>query len=707
MSAAEMPDEPPSTLHAIRALREALRLVAAGYQLTPVTITRGSDGKKRALFHENWRRDSAWSKDPDKVRDWSAQHACSFAIRTGPAGGCDVVDLDGDEGILWWSERGHPLGLMVVDTISGGLHSFSKACGLPTAAKRLAPHVDTRGEGGLVFAPGSFIIGEEGTYSVRGPLVPVAELTPLPAELVAEIQAAKPESADHPDDGRVTVHDREWMIDRTKAAVDKVGGMPPYTDGDEFRNAQMGASMMLGRLVDIGLCDPQTAWEIMEEATLKVWPDGLSDDDRSNIRKGLADGPRKERWEIRDPLSATSGSDASEVADSAESFELEVARKVREIKIADEARRRIADERNARRPRIADELIDDLDDVEPPQMLLGGLIPEDGVGFIGGKSGAYKSFLATSWGCCIATGRPWLDRPEFFVRRKLKTLYVAAEGAGGAAARIRAWETANGADRKGLLTLYKKPINLADPSRVEELMQVIRDRDFGFVVLDTYHRAAQGVNENASDEFGVVFEAAAQIRDELGCGVLFVDHTGHAGERLRGTSSKGDNADYVLISTYDGTNRDAGVQRTLKVFKLKDEDSSASWAIKLRPVDGAAMPVVDIGSVGNVGPFGLNDDLTDWWRVDQCPEMPGSVADAIQREAAKDRNRGADAARWVWRYLALVDDELGVTRGQIQRALEAIPRDRPFGPTAVEKAVPLLDRAGVIGRDRTRVWLLP
>lgn len=315
-------DDQPSTLSAARALREAMKLATAGYQLTPVTITRRpSDGRKAARFHENWRRDSAWSSDPDRIKDWSAQHACSFAIRTGKAGGVDVVDLDGDEGILWWAEQGHPLGLMIVDTISGGLHSFVKACGLPTAAKRFAPHVDTRGDGGLVFAPGSFIPDEEGTYSIRGQLVPVAELTALPFELVGAIRAAKPETANHPTDGRTTRRDKEWMLDRTKKAVKKIEAMPLYTDGDEFRDAQMGAAMMLGRLVENGLCDDlETAWEIMEEATLKVWPDGLSDDDRLNIKKGLADGPRKERWEIRDPTKAASETSPSDAADEPSSW---------------------------------------------------------------------------------------------------------------------------------------------------------------------------------------------------------------------------------------------------------------------------------------------------------------------------------------------------------------------------------------------------
>ena len=46
-------------------------------------------------------------------------------------------------------------------------------------------------------------------------------------------------------------------------------------------------------------------------------------------------------------------------------------------------------------------MLSDLDAIEDPQWLMEGLIPEDAIGFLGGKSGAYKTFLASAWACCI------------------------------------------------------------------------------------------------------------------------------------------------------------------------------------------------------------------------------------------------------------------------------------------------------------------
>lgn len=692
-------DEAPSTLHTVRALREALRLVAVGYQLTPVTISRRTDGKKAALFHLNWRQDSAWSQDPDQIRDWSVQHSCSFSIRTGKAGGCDVVDLDGDDGILWWSEHSHPLGSMIVDTISGGLHSFVAACGLPTAAKRFAPYVDTRGEGGLVFAPGSFILGEEGTYSVRGPLVPVKDLVPLPDDLVAAIRAARPDAKDHPDDGRVTEHDREWMLDRARTAVEKVASMPLYTDGDEFRDAQMGAAMMLGRLAGIGLCTIDVARELIEEATLKVWPDGLSESDEENIASGLVDGPRKERWEIRHPLSSASDSSVPE----SDAYENDVVKKLRELRIADEARRRFARELRADRPAIADGVLDDLDSIPEPVMLLGSLVPDQAVGFLAGRSGAYKSFLATSWACCIATGRSWLDRPEFAVSRPLKTLYVAAEGARGAAGRIRAWEADTGVSRRGKLLLYPLPIHLNDPAQVVELTAYVVEHEIRFIVVDTYHRSAPGDDENKSDMFGIVFEAAARLRDENDCSTLFVDHTG-AGKtgNPRGTSAKRDDSDFVVSSTYQGEEAVSGAQRELFVSKLKDEDTYGRWGIRLVPVEGQRFPVVKIGLVD--GPDSLAA-LGEWWSVEHCPIISTDTMTLIDKAADEQRGRGRDAARWIWRLLAAIDDEAGLTLGEIKRILKDAPPAEKFSEEIIKRGVTVLKKAGIAWQDGAKYGL--
>ena len=367
------------------------------------------------------------------------------------------------------------------------------------------------------------------------------------------------------------------------------------------------------------------------------------------------------------------------------------------LEILEEARLELARRKRAHRPAIADGILDDLDGVQAPAMLMESLIPEDAVGFITGRSGAYKSFLAVSWACAIATGTAWLGRPEFKVSRALKTLYVAAEGAAGAAGRIRAWEADTGISRAGKLHLYPRPVHLNDPGAMAELVEVVRDGGYGFLVIDTLHRSMPGTDEDSATEFGPVFDAVAGLRDDLGCSVLLVDHTGHSGERNRGTSAKGDDADYVLVASYPGQSRAPGVQRTLIVDKLKDEESGQEWPIRLRAVDGQEMPtvVLDVVSGAELRPS------VDWWL--DGPEVPEELRQLLRATAVQ--GRGVETAEWIWRALTILTASgQGLTRAELVRFLKDCPR--PAKDPTVAKACVLLENAGITDRDGSRAVLL-
>jgi len=486
-------------------------------------------------------------------------------------------------------------------------------------------------------------------------------------------------------------------------AIEPLQAALPPPKGRGRNNALNNAAVVVGHFVP-EFWSEEWAVERLTELALEV---GLERHEigptiRSGMRAGMTDPYALVE---RDPFDSASDSPGHEAG--ADATERKIVERVEALRIDHLARLRWTAEQRAHRPSIADGVLDDLDAIESPAMLLGALIPEGGVGFLAGRSGAYKSFLAVAWACCIATGRPWLGREEFVVSRPLKTLYVAAEGAAGAAGRIKAWEAATGVSRKGKLLLYPRAIHLNDPAQVGELGEYVAENEIMFLVIDTYHRSAPGTDENSSTDFGLVFEAVAALRDERGCASLFIDHTG-AGKNgnPRGTSGKRDDSDYVLSASYPGEEATGDAQRELWVTKLKDEETTGRWPIFLREVDGQKFPVVEIGAVEVSTPFStMGDDFGEWWQVDRLPEIPEKVADAISREAAKDRNRGLEAARWVWRFMAVVNDPDGLTSAVIAKALEEVPRPRPITRAAVLKALPILERAGVVGRDKTRVWL--
>jgi AAA domain-containing protein/bifunctional DNA primase/polymerase-like protein len=487
-----------------------------------------------------------------------------------------------------------------------------------------------------------------------------------------------------------------YAIGPLKAAPAPVGEKPGGRN-----NALNNAALLVGHFVPTFWPEDwavERLTELAEEIGLERHE--IDPTIRSGMRAGMA---QPYTLVEHDPFMSASDSSGHEAG--ADAFEQAVRYRLEQLRVDEEARRLWAAEKRAARPSIESGLIDDLDMIEPPKMLMDLLIPDAAIGFLSGRSGAYKSFLLTSWACCIALGRPWLGQDEFTVLEPRKTLYVAAEGAAGAAGRIRAWEATNRVSRRGELKLYPRPIHLNDSDQAEELAEVIERHEIRHLFVDTYRRAAPGSDENNSPDFGRVFEAVARLRDDFGCGVTFADHTGHNGDgRPVGAEAKIASSDYVLSTMYSGTTRGPEVQRELFVIKLKDEESTGRWPIKLTSVPRQEFPVVEIGTAEASSPFAIRDD-GEWWRPDIVPEIPDDVQEKIKKEANKNdnRGRGADAARWVWRYLASIDDEQGATRAQINQRLEEIPL--PIKKSTIDKAIPILDHAGLVERDRTRVWL--
>jgi hypothetical protein len=480
--------------------------------------------------------------------------------------------------------------------------------------------------------------------------------------------------------------------DATKYVGGPVAALKAATEGGR-NDALNSAAMAYGHFVP-ALCTREDVHAYLGRISRNV---GLDEHEIApTIDSGLDAGmsepyPMADEPDDDDPIAEDAGDRVARlIADEVERME------IREL-----ARREVLRRASANRPTIAEGVLDDLDAIEAPTMLLGSLIPELGVGFLGGRSGSYKSFLAVAWACCIGTGTAWLGRDEFAVRRPLKTLYVAAEGASGAAARMKAWEARTGISRRGKVLLYPRPIQLNDDLRAEELSAYVAEHGIEFLVIDTFRRSTSNGDDNSTTEMGVVFDAVARIRDDHACGALFIDHTGHAGERLRGASVKGDDADYVMIANYDGQSRGPEVPRTLTVVKLKDEESGSSWPIGLTHVPGH-FPVIAIRED--------DDDLPSfappsWW--EHAPSMRDE--DVEKLVVSSDQKRGVATAQQIWRLLVALgegdaDTADGLTPAAILRMLKESPEKTP-SESGVRGAVSLLVKAGYAIRDGAKLRL--
>jgi AAA domain/Bifunctional DNA primase/polymerase, N-terminal len=701
----------PSPDHDEQALNNALTLAGAGYRIAPVMIRRHSGTGKKLPDYLGRELGTGWDEvattDPDVIRGWRARFGpnVSFLVACEPSGiVCVDLDLAGG-GYQWWAASGLPVSPMTVDTPSGGVHHFwrAPAGGMANSQGRIHAGVDIRGAGGHVFAPGSRVIGDDVRYRLVDALIPAAELPEMPDEIVKVIPERAREPRQH--DGQAgRVHDEDWVNRACVTELGKVRAQRPV-EGAGFRAVLRGAALMCGRAVAAGLITRDGAERELYDAVSAVWgrPDA---DDVEWVTTGIDDGIATP-WTVVPTVApgtmpvgelgqATELGATPAVPDSfgeVDPFRHAVETRKAKLRVDHVAAREFARELRAHRPAIVDGIVEDLDDIEPPAMLMSSLIPDESVGFLAGRSGAYKSFLAVSWACSIATGIPWLRRPEFTVMRPSRTLYVAAEGRAGAAGRIRAWEASTGVSRRGALDLYGRPVHLNDVGAAEELAEVIRGRGYRFLVVDTLRRSMPGTEENSATEFGIVFEAVARLRDEYGCGVLLVDHTGHdSNGRNRGTSAKGDDADYVLSASYEGPSRDSGVQRTLTVTKLKDEESAGAWPITLSHVHGQRFPVVTI----EAGAVELHA-RAQWWL--EAPPVPDDIRARLNGAATE--GRGVETACWVWRALvAVTSDGEGITRTSLARLLAESPGERHgTSEGVIRKALKLLEDVQVAYRD--------
>jgi hypothetical protein len=357
--------------------------------------------------------------------------------------------------------------------------------------------------------------------------------------------------------------------------------------------------------------------------------------------------------------------------------------RVEQLDVDADARRIIALRDRLRRPAIVDGLIDscDVDEVPPPRWLMAPFLPQAAVGFLGAPWGAYKSFTAVSWACSLAAGRPWLDRPEFTVSAPVRVLYVAAEGAHGIAQRVSAWRRLNGDLPRGALTIYPRPVRLNDDGDVDELLVVARDLGVGLVVIDTLHRSMPGAEENSATEVGLAFEAAARLRDELGTTVLLVDHAGHDARRLRGSSAKASDADFVLMVELSGDDR-ATAQRTLTVSKMKDAPTDGRWPLRLRAVPDHPAPVVEIGEGGRPLADGFGEH--PWW----SDEIPDELLDRL-------RGDGRRVAVLIVGALRHLDSPDGLTRAELHGLIRGVP-GVTVGKSTWHAGFGLASRAGAI-----------
>lgn len=217
--------------------------------------------------------------------------------------------------------------------------------------------------------------------------------------------------------------------------------------------------------------------------------------------------------------------------------------------------------------------------------LIKGYLPSSSVASAYGASGSYKSFLAVSWGCHIATGKPWAGKPV----TQGAVIYVVGEGGIGVPRRIRAWEqTLNGGSPIDALYRVDCPIFPASPESVQQVIRAARDVNVAsgmpvrLIILDTLARCFGGSDENAAKDMGAFIQGCDAIKAATQATVLIIHHSGKDQDK----GARGSSAFRAALDVEFNVRREGeGGALILSCTKMKDAEEPPRRAYDLNAVD--------------------------------------------------------------------------------------------------------------------------
>jgi len=304
--------------------------------------------------------------------------------------------------------------------------------------------------------------------------------------------------------------------------------------------------------------------------------------------------------------------------------------------------------------------------------LIKGYLPSASVTSAYGASGSYKSFLAVSWGCHIATGKPWAGRPV----TQGAVIYVVGEGGIGVPRRIRAWEeTLNNGSPIDTLYRIDCPIFPASSESVQQVIRAANDvkaasgMPVRLIILDTLARCFGGSDENAAKDMGAFIQGCDVIKAATEATVLVIHHSGKDQDK----GARGSSAFRAALDVEFNVRREGeGGALILSCTKMKDAEEPPRQAYDLVPVDlyidndgdqitslvlnDEGRPVMDDTDPELTGITRLTDNHVALWQAIRSRTANG---DACTRALVRDdmRAMGFDVSKKFTRWLDKLEKE--------------------------------------------------
>lgn len=176
----------------------------------------------------------------------------------------------------------------------------------------------------------------------------------------------------------------------------------------------------------------------------------------------------------------------------------------------------------------------------PPRWIVRDLFEEGAFGMIHGPSGSGKSFVMIDIAMHIACAQQ--EWHGSLVSKNGPIVYLAGEGHYGMRRRLAAWVKHYGHDpAQAKLHVSQSGCDLDQDDGYRQTLDAIRalPEQPILIVVDTLHRFLSG-DENSAKDARAMISACDRLREEFGCALVLVHHTGvnaEAQHRARGSSA--------------------------------------------------------------------------------------------------------------------------------------------------------------------------
>lgn len=427
-----------------------------------------------------------------------------------------VVDVDGAEN-PWLADqpdRQRNLDAAPVSLTPGGgrHHLFRQPSGRTwgNSSGRLAPKVDTRGNGGYIVVPPSVVGGKayrwaNGTGLDRPP----GELLEPPPWLADALDSGRA-------DTRTPALPQVDDIDQRASAY--LAAMPPAISGQGGHNAAYAAATAM--VHGFGLAPDRALALLLAHYNPRCQPPWSEKELRHKVEEAAAKPHDRPRGWLRDQVRA----------DAATGVDISA--------LEAKARSPAPPEEQPAAPQAAPALppmaIDLQTFAETPEReivwLWEGVIPRGMLSLIGGKQGLGKSFLVCDIAARVSTGRPM---PDGVANAPGNVLLLAREDDASSVLLPRL-KAAKADLRRVLWSLFANaatgaPLDLM--AHVGLLAGIVAEKSIDLVVVDTFASFAPvGTDSNAAQDVRLLLDALTRLARATGAAVVVVAHLRKSGQ---------------------------------------------------------------------------------------------------------------------------------------------------------------------------------